>query len=125
MLFDKGGVFLPDVSGLVVSKAARAIERIGVLTYTVGHGSGSRKVAASIPQPTDPELASLKQDARNIYVQFKAFFDVNFPLYELTNAYSFMDFDAKLNWADREKLMAAVAIHEKLDPKVCWQLVCH
>ena len=128
MLFSRGGVFLASAAGLVTQKAYTALKNIGVIKYHVGPPSHRREVAAAVPIPQDPisdDAANpLRQSATEIYKVFKAFFDVNFPLYELTNCYAAFDLDSSLTWSQRETFVKALCAHEKLDADLCWSRAC-
>jgi hypothetical protein len=125
VLFDKGGVFLPDAVGLATQKAIRFLRQVGVVRYYVGAGSTRREVAATVPVPQSLDQDEVaQQDARQIHGVFKSFFDVNFPMYELTNSYSCLHLDAPLSWSQREKLFKSIALHESLDAEASWPPAC-
>lgn len=125
VLFERGGVFLPDAVGLATQKVFQFLKRLGVVRYFVGAGATRREVAATVPVPSSLDQDEIaQQDAKQVHSIFKSFFDVNFPMYELTNCYSCFDLDAPLSWSQREKLFKSIALHESLDADESWQLVC-
>ena len=127
MLFLKGGVFQSDATGLVTQKALTILRNVGVVKYWSGNGSSRREIAATIPTPDlDGVLIdeATREDASRIYSAFKSYFDVNFPMHELTNCFSCLNLEATLTWAQRRGLLNAMADHESLSSDECWLLVC-
>jgi hypothetical protein len=120
-MFQDGGLFLPEAVDTVTQKSIRVLKKLGVVRYSVGHGNARREIAAVVPAQQTPEIAAR---AKLVFQTFRAFFDANFPLHEVANAYCCFDLEAQLSLAQRGELLRSLAIHEGINGDEAWPPSC-
>lgn len=122
VVFKQGAAFSPSSTGLVTRRCYDILKEMGVIRYFVGFGAHRRTVAASVPIPEQKleDQAAPREMAMTIFNLFQAFFDANFPLFELTNSYACLDLESPISWGERETFLKSLALHESLQPDDCW-----
>ena len=115
-------MFLESSTGLVTRRCYDILKQIDIVQYYVGFGSTRRSVIASIPLPDESleNQTAARETALKIHQVFEAYFDTNFPMYELTNSYACLDLESSISWGERQTLLRALALHESVPPDDCW-----
>jgi hypothetical protein len=115
-----GAIWLPEAKGTVTHLALSGLQRVGTISFF--GGNKPQLVGISWPSPEALALTAPIKQAEVMYKVFQSFFEVNFPSFELSNAFMALDLECPLTMADRQNLLAGIAAHYELDAKELWRL---
>lgn len=85
--FRDGAIWLPEARGTCTHMLLRAVQRVGLVSFTDPAGKASH-VGIAWPAPGSAELKEPIEHAKTIFKLFKAYFDAVFPHFEARTSHA-------------------------------------